>query len=76
VIHQGELLHGDANGVAAIPLDIAGEVADACDEFVAAELIVIEYARGPGPKTVAEFAARRQAFSAAVAKMKERLKRK
>jgi regulator of RNase E activity RraA len=42
-IHPGDLLHGDRNGVTAIPLAIASEVAAACAEFVGAEGVVFEY---------------------------------
>ena len=44
-IHPGDLLHGDADGVTTIPLDIADPVADACDEFLAIEQIIISTAR-------------------------------
>ncbi len=43
VIHPGDLLHGDANGVTNIPHEIASEVAQACEEFVAAEQVTIDY---------------------------------
>jgi regulator of RNase E activity RraA len=46
VIHPGELLHADCNGVTTIPHDIAADVAHACDEFAAAEQIVIDYVKG------------------------------
>jgi 4-hydroxy-4-methyl-2-oxoglutarate aldolase len=75
-VNHGDLLHGDLNGVIRIPVDIAGEVADASAEFVAAEKIMIDYVRGPGQKVIAEFTARRKEFSALVAKMAERVKRK
>jgi len=40
-IYPNDLLHGDLNGVTTIPLDIADEVADVADEFVAAEQIIL-----------------------------------
>ena len=40
-----DLLHGDANGVTTIPLEIAGDVADACADYAAAEAVVIETAQ-------------------------------
>ena len=43
VIHPGDLLHGDRNGVTTIPNEVACEVAPACAEFVAAEAIVLDY---------------------------------
>jgi len=42
-IHPGDLLHGDANGVTTIPLEIASAVAQACAEYVAAEQVVLDY---------------------------------
>lgn len=41
-VWPGELLHGDANGVTTIPLQIAADVADACIEFAAAEQVIID----------------------------------
>jgi len=45
-IHPGDLLHGDCNGVTTIPLDIASDVAHACEEFVRSEAIVLQYLQG------------------------------
>lgn len=45
VIRPGDLLHGDCNGVTTIPLEIAAELADACQEFVAAEQVVLDYVK-------------------------------
>lgn len=75
-IVQGELLHGDANGVTTIPADIAADVADVAPEFIAAEAIIIDYVRGPGEKTVREYRERRAQFQEAVAKIKERIGRR
>ena len=50
-IHQGDLLHGDVNGITRIPLEIADELPDVAAEFVAAEKILIEYLQSPGSKT-------------------------
>ncbi len=44
-IYPNDLLHGDANGVTTIPRDIAGDVADACAEYAAAEAVVINTAQ-------------------------------
>jgi len=52
VVHQGDLLHGDANGVATIPLEIAADVPDVAAEVVEAEKIMPDYLHGSGPKTV------------------------
>jgi 4-hydroxy-4-methyl-2-oxoglutarate aldolase len=75
-VNNGDLLHGDVNGVTRIPLEIVDEIPDVATEFVAAEKIVIDYVRSPGAKTVAEFAARRKEFSAVVAEITERVNRK
>jgi regulator of RNase E activity RraA len=76
VVNQGDLLHGDANGVTSVPIDVADEVADAAGEFVEAEKIVIGYARGPQVKTPQGLAAARDEFSAAVSALRERIRRK
>ena len=59
------LLHGDANGVTTIPLDIAADVADACDEYAAAEAVVINTAQ-TGSASLDD-------LRAAYAEMKDRL---
>jgi 4-hydroxy-4-methyl-2-oxoglutarate aldolase len=41
-IYPDDLLHGDLNGVTTIPRDIASDVADVAEEFVAAEAIILE----------------------------------
>lgn len=45
VIHPGDLLHGDLNGVTTIPVEIASEVADVCREIAKAEAIILDYLR-------------------------------
>ena len=75
-VASGDLLHGDANGVTNIPLEIAAEVADAGDEFLALEDIVMDYVKAPGEKTVAEFTNRRRQFQAEVQELRGRLSRK
>ena len=46
MIHPGDLLHGDRNGVTTIPNELAGAVAAACPEYMAAEAIVMDYLKG------------------------------
>src|SRR5579872_4590686 len=46
-VYQGDLLHGDRNGVTTIPHEIADQVADGCKEFAAAEQIIFDYLKGP-----------------------------
>jgi len=43
MIHPGDLIHGDRNGVTTIPNQLASAVAHACQEFMAAEAIVLDY---------------------------------
>ena len=76
VVRQGDLLHGDANGVTSIPIDIADEVADAGDEFMAAEAHVIDYVRGPGDKSIDEYMKRQKMMKEAVSHMRQRLSRR
>jgi len=48
VVHPDDLLHGDRNGVTSIPREIAAEVADVADPFMATETIVLEAMREDG----------------------------
>ena len=41
-VYPNDLLHGDCNGVTSIPHEIAAEVAEIGDEFVAAEKIILD----------------------------------
>jgi 4-hydroxy-4-methyl-2-oxoglutarate aldolase len=75
VIQSGDLLHGDCNGVTSIPNDIATEIADAAEEFVAAEAHVLEYVRRDGKKALSELIARRRDMTDAVAALRRRLSR-
>src|SRR3954451_13090005 len=75
-VHTGEFLHGDANGVTNIPLEIASEVADAAAEFVAAENHVLDYVKASGPKDVRQLAERRAAMGEAMAAIRRRVSRK
>ena len=43
MVHPGDLLHGDRNGVTTIPNEIASAVAQACPELMAAEAVVLDY---------------------------------
>jgi 4-hydroxy-4-methyl-2-oxoglutarate aldolase len=46
MVHPGDLLHGDCNGVTTIPNEHASAVAQACPEYMAAEALVLDYLRG------------------------------
>ncbi|MBI2824624.1 MAG: RraA family protein [Planctomycetia bacterium] len=74
VVSQGDLLHGDVNGVASVPVKIAAAAADIAAEFVTAEKILLDYVRAPGSQSVTGYAAARKEFSAVVAKLTERAK--
>jgi 4-hydroxy-4-methyl-2-oxoglutarate aldolase len=43
MIHPGDLLHGDRNGVTTIPNEVAGTVVEACHAYMAAETVVLDY---------------------------------
>ncbi len=73
VVNQGDLLHGDANGVTNIPPEIAAEVADAAGPFIEAEKIVLDYVRSPGKKTPAGLAEARDEFSATVDRLRAQI---
>jgi len=75
MVSQADLLHGDTNGVTNIPTDIAAEVADVADEFIAAEEIMLNYVNAEGEKTVDKFNELRQEFQAVVGKLRERVSR-
>lgn len=75
-VNTGDLLHGDANGVTNIPLALAAEIADACEEFIAAEAHVIGYVKAAGPKKISELAAGRAAMGEALAALRRRVSRK
>ncbi|HEY2826633.1 MAG TPA: RraA family protein [Pirellulales bacterium] len=75
-VNNGDLLHGDLNGVTKVPLEIADELPGVAGEFAEAERIVLEYVQSPGTKMVAEFTARRKEFAAVIAKLAERVSRK
>lgn len=76
MVNQGELLHADANGVSNIPVEIAAEVADVGDEFIAAEAIIMDYVKAPGKKEVPNFNELRKEFQDVVAKLQQRISRK
>jgi len=74
-IYPDDLLHGDLNGVTTIPKDIATEMAEVGDEFVAAEKIVLDAMRDGAP-TVARLKEARAEMAAVVAGLRARVSRK
>ena len=73
VVRQGDLLHGDANGVTRIPIEIASDVADVAQEFVAAESIIMDYLKGSEEKTIERFTAAQSEYRAVVGELKKRV---
>ncbi|MDG2382432.1 MAG: RraA family protein [Pirellulaceae bacterium] len=74
-VRTGDLLHGDANGITNLPVDIANEVADIAEEFIEAEKIVIDYVQSDGEKTISEFASRSKEMAAAMKRLREQVSR-
>lgn len=50
-LYEGDLLHGDRNGVTTIPAEIADELPGVAGEFVAAERHVLDYVQSGKPVT-------------------------
>lgn len=75
VVHQADLLHGDANGVTSIPLEIADQVADVGTDFVEAENVIMDYVKADGKKCLTEFRQRVAEFKDVVGKLKQRVAR-
>ena len=75
-VQTGDLLHGDANGVTSIPLELATEIADVAGELVAAENHVLDYVKASGAKDVRTLAAKRAAMSEAMGAIRRRTSRK
>jgi 4-hydroxy-4-methyl-2-oxoglutarate aldolase len=73
VIHTGDLLHGDLNGVTRIPHEIATEVPDVCREIAKAEAIILDYLRGESVN-VKDFNAARQECSNRISALGKRLR--
>ncbi len=75
MVNTGELLHGDANGVTNIPLEIADEVGQVADEFIEAEDVMLSYIKSPGDKCKDEFTRRRVEFQSIIQKLQQRVSR-
>jgi len=72
-IYQGDLLHGDCNGVTTIPHEIASEVPEACKELMAAEDIILNYLKQEGI-TSSGMAEARKECADAIATLGKRLR--
>ena len=75
-VSNGELLHGDTNGVTTVPLDIASEVADVADEYIAAERIVLDYLEESGETEVQKLVECRRAMGQTIGELRNRVSRK
>lgn len=73
-VYPDDLLHADVNGVTTIPKEIAAEVADVGDEFMAAEAVVIEAMRADNP-TVESYKEARAEMGAMVTALRQRVSR-
>jgi len=75
IVYPNDLLHGDLNGITTIPHEIAAEVADIGDEFVAAEAIVLDALRSgrPSPEILRKARTER---NARFAKLRDQVSRK
>ncbi len=72
-INPGDLLHGDRNGVTAIPIALAAAVAEAGPDFMAAEFVVLDYLKA-GNATAAGYAAARSECQRRISELGKRLK--
>jgi 4-hydroxy-4-methyl-2-oxoglutarate aldolase len=73
-VYPGDLLHGDCNGVTTIPARIASAVAGACEEFMAAEQVVLDYVKS-GNVTPAGLAKAREECTRRIAALGERVRK-
>ena len=74
VIYPDDLLHGDLNGVTTVPREIAAEVADVGEAFVAAEGIVLDAMRD-GTPSLESLKEARAASDARIAELRARVSR-
>jgi 4-hydroxy-4-methyl-2-oxoglutarate aldolase len=75
VIYPNDLLHGDLNGVTTIPHQIAAELADIGDEFVAAEGVILDVLHTQAPSVKLLRAARAES-KARIEKLRIQVSRK
>lgn len=72
-VNPGDLLHGDCNGVAVIPPELAAATAEACPAFADAESVVLNYLKA-GNATPDGFTAARTECQQRIKALAERLK--
>jgi regulator of RNase E activity RraA len=73
-IRPGDLLHGDANGVAVVPRDIAAELARACGSMQQAEAALLRKVNAPSA-TIADVSRAHREFLAEVAEIRRAIGR-
>jgi regulator of RNase E activity RraA len=73
MVHPGDLLHGDRNGVTTVPNEVASAAARACAEYVAAEAVVLDYLKA-GRVDVKGFTTARNECRDRIAALERRLK--
>ncbi len=73
-IYPDDLLHGDCNGVTTIPKDIASEVADIGDAYVAAEMLIIN-AMSESPHNLELLRERQTESKAAMEELRQQVSR-
>jgi regulator of RNase E activity RraA len=74
-IFPDDLLHGDCNGVTTIPKEIAAEIADVGDAYIAAEMLIIEAMRS-APGNLKLLRERQAESKAAMEKLRGQVSRK
>jgi 4-hydroxy-4-methyl-2-oxoglutarate aldolase len=74
-VYPNDLLHADCNGVTGIPREIASEVADVGEEFVAAEGVILAAMRQPNPSVESLRSARAESQNR-IAQLRQRVSRK
>lgn len=72
-VNPGDLLHGDRNGVAVVPHDLAAATAVGCPQLAVAEAVVLDYLKAANP-TADGFAAARKECHRLVHELSGRLK--
>jgi regulator of RNase E activity RraA len=72
-VHPGDLIHADCNGVTTIPREIASEVAHVCEEYMAAESVILDYLKA-GTPNVKGFSEARKESQRRIGELGERVR--
>lgn len=73
-VDPGDFLHADQNGVTNIPPEILSEVGDVCEEFMAAEAVVLDYCKA-GDVNPKGYGAALKELGARLGSLRSRLRR-